>query len=425
MRRAVRNGRRGGAATPAEEERALDGAILDPTLLSGSWRIVVAGGPKGGVGKTPAAALCGSLLSARGEIVAVADADPHGGSLRDRLTRVSGAPLPWLDLADVALRDALRPEWPVLSRYSDLVGRMRVFSNADANPARVEAMSGAQYTAMASSVTRAAEVLVSDMGTSVTGEVSRAALDSADQLLVCTQLQRDAVTRTVEWLTALAGEPMPSWGGSASLADGRYRDLVSRAVIVISPGGGDVDGLSPMLSWLGQLTHDARTGSGPTQGRHNRLVTVPFDPHIAAGDVLDVAALLPATRLAFKRVTAQLTANFSLAPLAWPRNPGQPGVAVPVTGPRPGLGPSPARTQPVRPGRAADPATGRTAPAGADAISTPFERLPATFSLGQDLPTALRVGHAVGEVCSGACGDAACQWPVHPAWVLGELDADA
>jgi MinD-like ATPase involved in chromosome partitioning or flagellar assembly len=192
------------------EERQLDAAIaarpVPPT--PGSWRTVVMGA-KGGDGKTPTAAVVAQICAElRGDITALLAADTHMTTLRRRLLP-AGVParLPWLDLGAAVTRSEIDPEWPRLAPYSDTVGRLRLFSNVAADPARVKRMTGQDYTTSAAFVSRAAELVFSDMGSATTDDVAVAALDSADQLIVCTKLQRDVLELTVEWVSALAGDP--------------------------------------------------------------------------------------------------------------------------------------------------------------------------------------------------------------------------
>jgi MinD-like ATPase involved in chromosome partitioning or flagellar assembly len=396
-------------------------------------------GPKGGSGKTPTAATLAMLLGqCRGEITAVLDGNTHMGTLRLRMVAEGEpAPEPLLDMADLAVRGLLRPEWPALSRFCDLVDRVRVFSNTGVDPRRVEHMTGQQFTAFLELLSRAAQLVVSDMGTSTVGEVAVAALDAADQLVVCTEMRRDALELAVEWLSALAGQPVsyrPNPEDYSTVADGRYAELVSRAVVVVAPGGGDPTQLQPLLDWFAKVTNN-----GADRGR---VVVVPHDPHVATGGQLDLAALQPATRLAYLQVAAHTVGNFALPPLAW----GQPTATHPpaATGwPTVAGAPAPAARATPRapgPGRPAAPAsqlelaawtpppikpadgTGGqpaplTEPARPATPRAPSIAAGANFALGRELAAVLGVRHTEGEVCAG-CADPACTWPATPTGVL-------
>lgn len=420
---------------------------------AGSWRIAVMG-PKGGSGKTPTAATLGlSLAGLRGEITAVVDANTHLGTLRRRLVPDGvEAPLPMLTMARVAADGQLAPEWPVLASYSDLVGRLRVFANTGVDPALVENMTGEQYGHFLALLARAAQLVVSDMGTSTAGEVAIAALDAADQLVLCTELRRDALEMAVEWLSALYGQPVsyrPDPEDYSGIADGRYAELASRAVVVVAPGGGDPAELAPLLHWFAEVTNAGLDGG--------RIVIVPHDPHIARGEQILLDQLRPDTRLAYLRVAAHVVDNFTLGRLSTHRLSPAPAVlpqlgvqpVPPVVDDAPPVEPqapvwhSPVTRVHVLPngpavaGRQPPSVTPSDLPTGvagtplrADRSTTPADQpVPseslqlqvapavsavggaANLVLGRDLAGVLGLDHTEGEVCTG-CADPACSWPV-------------
>lgn len=428
---------------------------------AGSWRVAVMG-PKGGSGKTPTAATLGlNLAGLRGETAAVVDANTHLGTLRRRLVPDGlEAPLSMLAMAHIAGTGQLAPEWPVLASYSDLVGRLRVFANTGVDPALVEAMTGQQYADLIDLLCRAAQLVVSDMGTSTAGEVAVAALDAADQLVLCTELRRDALEIAVEWLSALHGEPVsynPEPEDYSSIADGRYADLARRAIVVVAPGGGDPAALAPLLDWFAEVTSVGHGGG--------RVVVVPHDPHIARGEQILLDQLQLATRLAYLQVAGHVVDNFALgrlgtrrlppAPAALPQLAVQAGrpAAPPVVGPapateqpaglarawglgRPGWPPARATTaavpRPAGPGRTvatvltryprsvagraveepplAEAAAGRQMP---HAVAPARVAGAANLALGRDLAGVLGVQHTEGEVCTG-CAVRGCSAPVPP-----------
>lgn len=371
---------------------------------AGSWRIAVMG-PKGGSGKSPTAATLGlNLASLRGEITAVVDANTHLGTLRRRLVPDGlEAPLPMLAMADLASAGQLAPEWPVLAIYSDLVGRLRVFANTGVDPKRVEDMTGEQYRDFIALLSRAAQLVVSDLGTSTAGEVAVAALDTADQLVLCTELRRDALEMAVEWLSALYGQPVsyrPDPDDYSSIADGRYAKLASQAIVVVAPGGGDPVALAPLLRWFAEVTHAGRDGG--------RVVLVPHDAHIGRGEQILLERLQPATRLAYLQVAAHVVDAFALERLGTrlPPTPATlPALAVQADGPMP-----PVSTPDVPPrslivASVDDPR--ERVPAGAQVGSA------ANLALGRNLADVLGVQHTEGELCSG-CADPGCDWPMPP-----------
>lgn len=277
--------------------------------LTGTHRVVVIGA-KGGVGKTTAAAALALALSElRGETVAALDANPDTGTLRRRLVP-AGAPLPApiLDLAAAAANGSVPPEWPALTRYCDTVGRLRVFSNEGADRALVEAMPGDVFTAALALVSRAAQIVVCDMGTSVTSSLAVAALDAADSLVIATDLDHADLDTTVEIVSALAGQPLtrPGTPDYAAITDGRYADLMAGAAVVAAPSRIDTDRaeFAGHLDWLTEVCA--------------AVVTPPRDPLLSSSR-MQWGWLLPATKREYLRALALLAARFPADPASHTR----------------------------------------------------------------------------------------------------------
>lgn len=283
---------------------ALIDAITRPWMagVPGVHRVTTMG-PKGGPGKTTASVCLALTLSElRGEVVAILDGNQHTGSARKRLVPESHpVPLPIVDLAPGAEAGIVRPEWPELARYSDLVGRLHLLSNAAASLTRVESMSGEAWTPVVELVSRAAQIVVSDMGTSIAGPVAVAALDLTDTLVIATEMTQDTLEMTVEIVSALAGQPMsyrPDPDDYSAVDDGRYAELVAGAVVVVSPGKGDRDrsDLADLLDWLNSVCA--------------AVVEIPRDQHFGLGTLIDLSALSTPARLAHLRVAAHVASRF-------------------------------------------------------------------------------------------------------------------
>lgn len=291
----------------ATEIADLSRAIAQPMLsrVSGTHRIVVLGA-KGGVGKTTAAAVLSLALSQLlGETVAVLDGNPDTGTLRRRLVPGSDLlPAPILDLAAAGTTGAIAPEWPTLARYCDLVGRLRVFSNQGADRALVEAMSGDVFATALALVSRAAQIVVCDMGTSVAGSLAAAALDAADSLVIATDLEHADLDTTVEIVSGLAGQPLtnpPPPGDCSTAMDGRYADLIAGSVVIAAPSRIEQDPaeFTPYLDWLRQSCAT--------------VVTPPRDPLLSAARV-QWEWLMPATRREYLRALAVIAGRFPTDP---------------------------------------------------------------------------------------------------------------
>ena len=104
-------------------------AISKPRLarVPGSHHVVVAG-PKGGTGKTTAAAMLALYFAElRGEIVSVLDAATQLGTLRRRLvSSEEPSTRPFRELCARALDGDVLPEWSALAPYVDVVNGLRV-----------------------------------------------------------------------------------------------------------------------------------------------------------------------------------------------------------------------------------------------------------------------------------------------------------
>lgn len=278
------------------EREALAVQMIESALLNrvGAHRIAVIC-PKGGVGKTTVSAAVAHLLSElRGEIVAAVDGNLTKGTLRKRLVRADRpAPEPLMDLAARAVRGQAYPEWTWLAPWHDLVARLRIFSNDGVPASQAEAMPGHDYASVVGLLSRAAQIVVQDMGTSMSTPVARAALETADTLVIATDRTRDCLEATIETITEYAESP-------------RYRELVTGAVVVVNPSrdeGRDTADVGDLLDWLVQLTGGL-------------VVPVPRDPHLATGDLIDWDAVRRETRMAYLRITAHVAARFSLYPLS-------------------------------------------------------------------------------------------------------------
>lgn len=271
----------------------------------GAHRITVMN-VKGGVGKTlTACAIARHLSEVRGENVAVIDGNPHRGTLRSRLVPADvEAPYSIVHLADEIATGTANPDWSFLASWHDLVGRIRVFSNASADPGVVEGMSGEQYASVVDFVSRPAQLVIQDMGTSMMGDVALAGLDSADTLVLATDLTQDTLEGTIELITALAGEPQSFRTQSVDytgLIDGRYADLVRRVIVVVGPSRDDKrdpKDLALLLDWLAAAV--------------DNVVFVGRDQHLATGGLINWDLVDPEVELAHMRVAAMCAEQFPM-----------------------------------------------------------------------------------------------------------------
>jgi MinD-like ATPase involved in chromosome partitioning or flagellar assembly len=288
----------------------LEAQIKAPPMAPhpGSAHVVVAC-PKGGTGKTTTAAMMGlQLAELRGEITVVVDANPHRGTLRQRLMPLSQpAPDSFVRMCEAAEMGDLAPEWSLLAPYTDMNGRLRIMSNVTADPTDVELLGPETYDAGISLLRRAAQIVISDMGTSTTGEVALAALESSTTLVIATELSQDALELTIEMTSALAGAPMTyraSPDDWSAISDGRFLERVSNAVVVISPSRDDRNprDLTGYVDWFAKVCQGG-------------VFLIPRDRHLAAANIIIPTALAPETTTAFMAATAAVAAQFRISTL--------------------------------------------------------------------------------------------------------------
>lgn len=283
-------------------ERMRNAAAASP--LSGVHRATVVS-PKGGVGKTlTSAALAWHLSQTRPEVVAIADTNPDSGTLRRRLVPADyPVPAPIVALAALAYNEQASPDWGWLSSASDLVGRLRVFSNDGADPDDVEQQPAEHHRAFIELLSRAAQIIVQDMGTSTVGAVARSALEMTDTLVVVTDLTEDTFGTTLDYISALTGQPM-SWSDKpssayAEISDGRYDHLAAGAVVVINPSrdpNRDPIDFADHIEWLRAVC--------------GLVVVPPLDDHLATGQLIDWNQVSPEVTAAHMQIACWVASRF-------------------------------------------------------------------------------------------------------------------
>ncbi len=245
-------------------------------------RLVAVINPKGGAGKTPAVLAAAATWGAhRGSVIAWDDNETRGTlgmrALADpRQPTIAGllADLPHLEEASARVGDLaayLRPQGD--ARFDVLA--------SDEDPARMAQFGAAEFTRVRQVLARFYGMTVVDTGNNVRAGNWQAAVDAADQLLLVSTYQRDSA------VTA-------SWTLDHLYATGRGH-LADTAVTVLSAATPATDRRA-RLELREHFT--ARTRA---------VVEVPYDPVIADGEHLDLAALRPATRDAWFTATAALT----------------------------------------------------------------------------------------------------------------------
>jgi MinD-like ATPase involved in chromosome partitioning or flagellar assembly len=187
-------------------ERRLDELIQAPQLRRCVTIAVVS--PKGGVGKTTVTALLGGIfaLLRRDRIVAV-DTNPDFGSLGRSLAPTHGV------FVDDLLEVLDSPELTVTELDAHLGrglhGLMVLPSPTD--PSRMATLDQAAYTRVIRRLQEMVGMVVLDCGTGMHDPALRAALDTADQLVLVTDADPATASLVAEAATFLRSTGVPMW----------------------------------------------------------------------------------------------------------------------------------------------------------------------------------------------------------------------
>lgn len=253
--------------------------------LRGTYSVVVLGG-KGGVGKTTTTAAVGSIFaSLRNDKTVAIDANPDRASnLADRID----------PSATSSYKEVLADQ--DLIRYSDI--RAHVGQN---KPAGLDVL-GNRYQADRPPLTaqiyidthsrleRFYSVLISDSGTDVDHPVIPGLMNQSDALIMVASTATDGAKGAAELM---------DWAYEAN-----YHGLLQRTVVVINDVRGEQSKSKRKL--VESLVEKFSRWVGP-----QRVFVVPFDPHIASGDVIDIKQLRPETERRFLEIAAKVASGFN------------------------------------------------------------------------------------------------------------------
>ena len=264
--------------SPADRHRA-DLLAAARTPITGCHRLAVIS-LKGGVGKTTTTAALGAMFATlRGDRVIAVDANPDRGTLGERAPRESGATVRHL----LDARDRLFRYADVRHFTSQSPTRLEVLAS-DADPSASLAYSEQDYRDTVSTLERFYNLILTDCGTGLLHSAMHGILGLANSLVVVSSASLDgarSASATLDWLEAHG-----------------LGDLAKEAVVVISSvrqAGGIVDVM--------QLEdHFA--------ARCRAVVTIPYDPHLEAGGVLDLDELAVDTLDAYRELAAAVAEGF-------------------------------------------------------------------------------------------------------------------
>jgi Mrp family chromosome partitioning ATPase len=186
--------------------RRLDEAVVTPQLYRCATIAVMS--PKGGVGKTTLTTLLGSLLALlrRDRVVAI-DTNPDFGSLGRQL-----APEHTVFVDDLLeVLDAPELTATALDNHLGRAAHGLMVLPAPPDPVRSGRLDAAAYTRVVRRLQQMVGVIVLDTGTGLHEPAARAALATADQLVLVTDSEPSTASLVAEGAALLGQEPAPMW----------------------------------------------------------------------------------------------------------------------------------------------------------------------------------------------------------------------
>ena len=270
-----------GPSTSERRDAAHEATI--GSALRGNYKVGVLG--KGGVGKTTVAASVGSIFAElrRQDRVVAIDADTAFGRLGSRIDpQTSGSY--W----EIAADQNLRSFADVSTRVgSNSAGLYVLAGEPTAGGRRI--LDPALYREATSRLDRHFTIAIIDCGSTMDAPVTQEALSDLDALIVVSSPWADgagAAALTMEWLAA----------------HGRT-GLLNRTVVVLNDSDGHSD-----------KRHRSVLANQFVE-RGQKVVQVPFDPHLRPGGVIDVRSeLARTTRSRFLEISAAVAGFFAARP---------------------------------------------------------------------------------------------------------------
>ncbi|HVB76514.1 MAG TPA: MinD/ParA family protein [Candidatus Nitrosotalea sp.] len=182
----------------------LETAIREPRLKAAATIAVIS--PKGGVGKTTVSSLLGSLYAqVRSDRVVAVDADPDFGSLGRALAASHGVFVD--DMIEI-----LDSRGISVTEFDSAMGRTGqglMVIPAPRDPSRMAALGEVEYTRVIRRLQDLSGIVILDCGTGLQSGAVRAALETADQLVLVTDADPATAALVVEAGRLLAEDRVP------------------------------------------------------------------------------------------------------------------------------------------------------------------------------------------------------------------------
>lgn len=235
---------------------------------------------KGGVGKTTTTVTLGSTFAElrKGDRVVGLDGNPDFGNLVSRVPRQTNT-----TVKDLLADGELERYGEVRQHTSQNIHGLEVVAG-ERDLTQSEQFSKVDYERVMAVLERHYSLIFTDCGTGQINEVMAGVLDTAHALILVSSMTVDgarAVSANIEWLR-LHG----------------FQHLVERAVVILN------------------TNKQGRSSANVEQlqehfGPHVRAVhVIPFDEHLAEGDVVNLTLLHKKTRRAFEELAELIAADF-------------------------------------------------------------------------------------------------------------------
>ena len=252
-----------GDSLRVRERKALEARIAKQ--FEGGARFIPVLTRKGGVGKTTVTALLGmAMADVRDDRVIAIDANPDRGTLAERVSRPGR-----YTVRDVVTRASSINGF---TDFSTLVSRDETRLDilaSDTDPLLAQAFDEDDYNVVADQAAKYYSVILTDCGTGIVHSVMRATLQRADGIVIVSGGSVDEARLASETLTWLE-------------ANG-YPELARNAVVALNTATQATN-----LVKLEEI--EAHFNS-----RVRAVVRMPYDPHLAAGAVVNYRDLKPLT----------------------------------------------------------------------------------------------------------------------------------
>jgi MinD-like ATPase involved in chromosome partitioning or flagellar assembly len=261
-----------GDSAEVRRRKAIDARI--GKRLEGPTRFVAVLSRKGGVGKTTITTLLGmALAEVRDDRVIAIDANPDRGTLAERVNKQTLSTV--RDIA--ALGPGIRGFSELSTHVSRDATRLDVLASGT-DPNESEEFDAKDYDIVADVAARHYSIVLTDCGTGVVHSVMRATLQRADSIVVVSGGSVDEAQLASETLT---------W-----LESNNYGELAKNAIVALNTAtqGTNLVNLDEIEAHFLSRVRD--------------VVTIPYDPELAAGTVIRFDALQPFTRASARRLAS-------------------------------------------------------------------------------------------------------------------------